>query len=412
MDIVAAVTVDAISPDLAEVVCHVAVLAGRKRMQAEQRKARQVVIETRGLAPGGIGVAFFAATALRASVNVDARVAIDAECRRSAVADRHDVTQLAVDVGVRAVERERALARVIELRLLPGSSVVAGATVGAIPSSVIIIARVTARARRVELRRLRIAAVAVLAAQCCVVASQRKAGLLGVVERLALPARRLMALAARRPQAAPMRIVEAVAVRAVGGGGVETLLWVTERAIRFGVASRERELGRVVIESHLHPVVSGMAIAARPAERALVSIVLAMTVDACARRVAVRFSGRMALAAGRRGVRALERQVRAAMIEPFWDERRDARIRPLVLGVARSALRRRLRRKVPVEAQRSLDVGGDCLVTHETQLALGASIEALVARPALACFALVGANQRAGRDQPLYIDRMRQARSR
>jgi hypothetical protein len=108
-----------------------------------------------------------------------------------------------------------------------------------------------------------------------------------------------------------MRVVEAMAAGAVGGGGVETLLRVAECAIGVGVTSFERKACFGVVEARLRPRGGGVAILADVTERTLVGVVLSVTVDAAARGVAMRFSGRMALAAGCGGVGALERHIGA-----------------------------------------------------------------------------------------------------
>jgi hypothetical protein len=134
-----------------------------------------------------------------------------------------------------------------------------------------------------------------------------------------------------------MRVVEAMAAGAVGGCGVETLLRVAERAVGVGVTSLERKTCRSVVKARRRPRGGGVAVLAGVTERALVGVVLSVTIDAAVRRVAMRLSDRMALAAGCGGVGALERHVGASMVEGFREQHHDRRVGPLVLCVARAA---------------------------------------------------------------------------
>jgi hypothetical protein len=108
-----------------------------------------------------------------------------------------------------------------------------------------------------------------------------------------------------------VRVVEAMAAGAVGGGGVEALLWVAERAVGVGVTSFEWKARRSVVEARRCPRVGCVAFLAGVTERTLVGVVLTVTIDAGARSIAMRLSGRMALAAGCGAVGALEWHISA-----------------------------------------------------------------------------------------------------
>jgi hypothetical protein len=108
-----------------------------------------------------------------------------------------------------------------------------------------------------------------------------------------------------------VRVVEAMAAGAVGGGGVEALLWVAERAVSVGVTSFEWKARRSVVEARRCPRIGCVAFLAGVTERTLVGVVLTVTIDASAWRFAMSLTGRMALAAGCGGVGTLERHVRA-----------------------------------------------------------------------------------------------------
>jgi hypothetical protein len=98
--VIDAMAVDAVLTRLAEVMRYVTVFTSRKLVEAQQRKARQVVFERARLAPGLGRVTFLAATSLGSSVNVDASVAVHAEFGCCRILDRGGVTQLAVEVRV------------------------------------------------------------------------------------------------------------------------------------------------------------------------------------------------------------------------------------------------------------------------------------------------------------------------
>jgi hypothetical protein len=82
-------------------------------------------------------------------------------------------------------------------------------------------------------------------------------------------------------------------------------------------------------------------------------------------------------------VGAAQREVRDAVIERLAVEPHDVRVAPAVLGVAGAAIAAARGRRPPMEAPLRAQVGGDLVVTHETQPLLGAALEGLVAFAAL-----------------------------
>jgi hypothetical protein len=222
---------------------------------------------------------------------------------------------------------------------------------------------------------------------------QCEVGLFAVVEASALPPRGAVALAARRPQSPAMCVVELMAERAVPGGGVETLLRVAERAVGVGVAPFERKARRGVVEARCRPPGGRVTSLARVTERAPVGVVLAVTINTIAGRFAISLADRMALSTGRSLVSAVERHIRAPMVEGLREQHHDRRVGPLVLGVAGAAESRGADRKTAVKAERGLDVLDDRFVAHEAEVILGTSVEALMTRAAAPRLALVRSDE-------------------
>jgi len=187
MAVLRTMAIDASRTGFAEVGRHVAVVAGRELVEAEQWESGQIVIDGLRLPPGEGRVTLLATTPLGARVNVDRSVAVDAESRRPGIRDRRRVTKLAVQLRVSTIETERRCLRVVEMRACPRSCVVTSAAIGAVSTLVLVVLRVTARAGRFEFLELRIPRVTATALQPRVRTTQRKAGLLVVIEALALP---------------------------------------------------------------------------------------------------------------------------------------------------------------------------------------------------------------------------------
>jgi len=122
-------------------------LAWHDCMTADQRKPREIVIETGSLSPAGVLVAFFAPCPKLALMRIVVAVTGNARRRQFTVVKRADVTRIAFDRHVRTAQRILRLV-VIEAHLLPIALAVTGFALGAVPAGVDILNLVARNARR------------------------------------------------------------------------------------------------------------------------------------------------------------------------------------------------------------------------------------------------------------------------
>lgn len=397
------VTGEAIRGHLAVVARHVTLFARNCHVQAQQWKARQVMVEVGDLAPAILGVALVALTPQLAAVHVTgamAAVAFVAELLRR---DGGGMTGMTIDLGVPPIQSPVAIPGMIKGGLLPLVVTVAAAAILSQPPRMAVLSLMATEAVLGNLRLQIAAAMTVAAIDVGVHPFQGEAGLLLVIEFAGLPARGRMTLAAFRAALATMHIIGCVA----GGTGLRrVLVVVAEMAAQAGyldVFVVQRETRLVMVETDLLPargVVTGGAIAP---ELAVVGIYLAVAVHARRRRLAVRLVRRVTSAASDRSVRALQRKLGCSVIELVAIEFDDVAIATEMLAVAGPALRARNSRQLAVKAARAVNIRSDVLVTVQAQLILPVTIAAIVTAGALLLVFLMGRGYLARHEQGLRV---------
>ena len=98
----------------------VAFLAGYRRVEADEGKPREIVIEGDLLAPAGLVVTLIAARAELTLVRIVLLVTADASGRQLVAIEIALVARVALDLGVAAEKRELGRLGMVEVHRLPG----------------------------------------------------------------------------------------------------------------------------------------------------------------------------------------------------------------------------------------------------------------------------------------------------
>ena len=392
---------------LAVALGHVAILARRQLVQGQQRELREAVIKANSSSPSIRTVTRPTIPAEIALVDVDRRVTVRAAGRSRLHVHLRDVAEIAGHLAVASLEPILRVAAVVEMRRLPGARIVAVVAAGASKTVVIVVEPMAALAVHRDCTLLGVGFVTLLTPEIGVSSLQREAGVPAVVEASLLPARRIVAGLASRPETASMDVVHAVARDAVHRRSFETIARMAGAAVRLGVQPLERKAGRGVIESKLPPGERLMAALALLAQLALVRIGIAVAGHAAAVGLTMSLPIRVAARAGQSRMGPFEGEVGPIVIEGLGQQTDDVGIGTLVFSVTDPALTVRLEAKAPVEALAPLHVSADFLVAVKTETVLRILIEALVTSRALLRFPSVGCQQRPWRNEVLEIDRPR-----
>lgn len=208
--------------------------------------------------------------------------------------------------------------------------------------------------------------MALSASQLRVAAFETKAAVTRVVKARGLPRRGLMAAVTASTKAASMHVINSVATTAILWCVLVVGTAVTLRARGLFVRASERELCLAMVERCLAPLQFAVAALALLALRALVHIIIAVTVDATTGRFAKRLACCMALAAGQHGMTALKLKIRKIMHKGILVELQDIGTAPLVFGVTKLALRCLDTRLATMKASAVVDIGCHRLVAGKT----------------------------------------------
>ena len=397
----------------------VAILAGGLAVRSEQRKLRQVVIESDVVGPGQLGVAAAAIIAELHLVRIVLFVAADAGRRGQAVGNGSYVTTRAFDVGVGAVQRKVGVDGVVEANVEPlrlSVTVLAFGSVDAVVSVVLEVAADAGIGRRdLEL----VALVTGLANEARMAVDQREGGRREMIESRLLPVDRRVAILAFRAIHAHVGIVLAMAADArIGRFGV-LLADVTAHAGQIVVGSGQRvTASELMVVKRIGPLGFTVTVGTDFAEIPHVLIVLEMAGNTLGLgSVESRLLG-VAVDAVSVEMAVAQQEARQAMIERLLDETDDIGIATFVIGMARHALAIAHFGRHCVESRVSLEIGGDLRVAVETKRPLRAARKANVTGGALGFVLGVTGNQRSRHDQALEsaklclnVHRCRQARA-
>ena len=377
-----------------------ALLARRDRMYAQEREARDLVVEEHLPLPRIRSVAAAACGSLLALVDIVGAVAGVAILPELLLARWLQVAGLTVGSLVRSLKLEVRVAPVIEGCWRPRNRAVTVITTGPETAAVCIVRLVTGDARAREGLAARIARVAAPTLEAPMLPVQLEFRIAVVVEA-GLPAGRRVAIPALAAEAAPMDVFRAMAGHAVGGCVLVALGRVARRASGLAVLAFQHEARRRVVEAPVLPAVGRVAVAAGLTEGAAVGVVVAVTVIACARRLSVRRVRNVAGLARHALVSPHQRMVRHVVIECVAIEPEHVAVAPAVLVVAGIAGLVGPDGGPPVVARVALEIELDFVMAFETQSALGAAVEGLVALATVGLDVGMGSSHIARHHQPL-----------
>lgn len=368
-------------------------------MRAEQRKAREPVIEER-LFPGALVVAALAFPALLALVLVVLLVAGKARARKLVAVEEPGVAAIALRRRVLAAQRIARIARMIEQRRLPVPLAVAARTAFPVAALVCIVLAMASEADRRKLLLIQDTGMAARACREAMFALEGVFRVAVVVEQNRLPILVGMAALALRAEPLLVLVVLTVTSDALRRRALEARVAVTGGARHVAVFAGERETRLAVVEAGFLPIRFEVAIGALRTEAAFVLVVLAMTRETVRRSVAKLFPRGVTVAALdlRRRMRPLERKIRETVIEAARIERRDIHVPPFMFRMARTAF---LFLEAAVESLMRLHVARDVLVAIKAQPRLPGLVEAHMALRAVDLEIRMAGDKLAGRKRAL-----------
>ncbi len=304
--VIGAMAVDAAFASILVSASDVTLLARHRNMQADEREARQVVVEVGFRAPSRWRMALRAVDSEFSGMHVRCTVAADAARFQLLGGDDRRVTRVTVDLLVPSFERPFTIPRVIERSRQPLLVAVTSLALSAEAARVRVFAAVATLAILGQRVLQAAASMTICAVNACVDAQQGKAGLLRMIELRGLPARGRVAVGAFRAALASMHVVRRMTGNALLRRALVAIAEVTGEARDVLVLVAQRERSLVVIEADVPPGCAVVAARAVASESALVRFLPAMTGVAIGRRFAEALAFRMAAVAGNSGVRTLQ----------------------------------------------------------------------------------------------------------
>lgn len=358
---------------------HVTLLARHRHMQADEREGREVMVEIRIGAPSRRRVTLRAVDAELPGMHVRCTVTADAARFELLLGNVRSVARVTGHLLVSSFERPSAIARMIEYSRQPLLVAVARIALAAEATCMRVFGTMTA----LTIARQRVlqaaASMTIRAVDACVDTQQGEAGLLRVIELRSLPARGRMTVGALRAALVAMHVVGRMTGNALLRRVLVSIAEVAGEARDVFVLVSQRECGLVVVEADASPsraVVTACTVASKPA---LVRFLSAMTGVAIGWRVAEALAFRMTAVAANGGMRALQREVSATVIELLATELDDVSIPSEVFGVAGVTLQRSGRTgEAAMQSALRAHIGGNFLVARQTELRLPTAIGAVV----------------------------------
>lgn len=285
------------------------------------------------------------------------------------------MTVVAGHITMRAIQGKIRGEVVIEVCVIPRPCVVAGAAILAPVAVMSVVLKVAADAGDVHAVTERIFAVTVAAGQRRMAKFQREAGIAVVIKARILPRTRVMAVLALFATAPLVEIVFRMATEAVCRCVLVCLVDMTVRTGRLDMFAEQRPAGGLVIELGRQPVDRAVTISARFTEKALVNVVLAMTVDTLVRCIAVLVAGLMTAVTISFGVLALEHKVSQPVVEARFIKNDDLRISAFMFRMAGSTAILCYLAVTSVIALLGRHIICHVLVTVEAELSLPGTVE-------------------------------------
>jgi hypothetical protein len=401
VDVVIDVAVDARIVGVVESTRRMAVVAHERVVAAEQREAREIVVEPHALGPRRLRVAVARAAALAelSRVRVVLGVAIEAERRRHRNRHRLDVAAGALDFGMSRVQREVRVLGMVESDVRPARHAMTIAADRAVDTVVRVVLAMAGDARTLDPGVDAATLVTGLAGQPGMAARERETAPDEVIERRVPPVGRRMTVLTLPPVQSRVIVVRGVAVEARRRRVLVLLIDVTAHAGDVRVSPRQSIFGGcLVIEMGFGPGRLDVAVRAFAAEVALVPIVVLVAPGAGGLGgVIVRRVLCVAVHAHPLDVLTEQRKVREVVIEGLGVQTDDVVVAPFVIGVAPGALDSRDGRILAVVAAARGEVASHILVAIETEPALQLPRKGRMARRARR----LGIGVR-GRDEPRH----------
>ncbi len=225
-----------------------------------------------------------------------------------------------------------------------------------------------------------------------------------MIEEGALPPFLCVAGVTARTESSPVAVPLPMAAVAVLRRIFVSLTGVAKTARHVDMPSFKTETCRVVVEARRPPGLITMTLPAIFTETCVVTVVLAMAVDAILRGLPIAKPGLVATSTGCTDMSTLQRIVGHGVIEGLHVKAHYICISSFVFGVAGAAVRTACPGCPSVETGRGADVFSHVFVAIETQLVLGARFEAPVAAIALVFDVGVGTDHFTGHEECLEVD--------
>jgi hypothetical protein len=225
----------------------VAFLACRDGVVSDQRKSRDVMIEGCDAAPFVLAMASLAANAKLTVVRIVGAMARDTRSRQLVAVEIAGVARIALDLRMGGPEWKFRVLVVTKADRGPLVLLVAGSTLGAVPSAVDVLNPVAIHAPGAD-SLVAFANMARGARDIAVRTLQRKPGLIVIKRFCAIPCDFAMTIVARWPKTPLMRIICLVTIEAAPGGVAKLdILCVTAVAWHSLVGVPKLEIrGRVI----------------------------------------------------------------------------------------------------------------------------------------------------------------------
>ena len=318
------------------------------------------------------------------------------------------MTAHALELGVRPVEREFCIARVIELDVEPFRRSMAGRAFDTVDAGVGVVVTVARDTLRIELLFELVTRMTRFAHQPRVSAREREARAREVIERRLGPVRRRVTVPALGAVRAHVRIVFAMAIDALIGRvdvllvGVAAHAGCTRVRAREGVAVLELVIVMSVVPGRL-----GMAVGARLAQVTAMLVVVAVTRDALGFRIVKRSVRLVTVRAHELGVAVAQGEIGQGMIESRDLEAEYVGVASFVIRMAARTIRVADLDLKTVEPCVTAEVLRDVRVASDAQIVLALAVEPRVTRCALRFVFGMGRNDGARHHEPLEASQLR-----
>ena len=372
-------------------------------MVAEQREARQPVVEENIVLPRQFGVAVSTPRPHGTAMRVVILMTRQAVRSRRCIEDRLDMASGTFSISMCTQQRMTRVDVMIEMHVRPPGRRMTGIAGTTEVPVVVVVVFVTGDAGRTQAVGERVGAMVTVASLLGVHAIEGKLCVALMIEARFVPTNRAVAIAAFGTAAPVVRVVLGMAGITCRRRILERVVGVTVKTPWSLVVADQRKAGRVVIELNVQPALGCMAVAALRAESARMCVIAFVTGKAITRRVPTSYVRYMAVAALLLGMSAQQGKPRQVMIEPAFVQTNNVGVATLVVRMAVRAGRPFRTTIHSVKTRLGFDVCGDFIVAIETQRALLFTVKAKMAITAFFFEFGVGLSQFARHDQRLKL---------